>query len=95
MEFDFNKPELKYVHIPQEIIDRSENMFKKKYDIPSCIKKGHNVYDTVFGVRIPNYIDTSRPFVLIEEPFYQIIEGLDMFIAEDGTVFRVLRDEYN
>lgn len=95
MEFDFNKPELKTITVPQSILDRSESVFNKKYDIPKDIKKGHNVYDTVFGVRIPEYIDTSRPFVLLEEPFCQIIDNLDMFVAEDGTVFRVLRDEYN
>lgn len=93
MEFLFNKPEINTVTIPQYIIDRSENMFKKKYDIPSSVRKGHNVYDTVFGVRIPDYIDTNRPFVLLEVPFCKVIEGNDMFIAEDGTVFRLLRDE--
>lgn len=92
MEVFFNKPELKTITVPQSIIDRSKS-FNKKYDIPKDIKKGHNVYDTVFGVRIPDYIDTSRPFILVEEPFCQIIEGLDMFIDKDGTVFRVLRDE--
>ena len=95
MEFDLNKPELKTITVPQSIIDRSENVFNKKYDIPNDIKKGHNVYDTVFRVRIPDYIDTSKPFVLVEEPFCQIIEGNDMFVAEDGTVFRILRNEYN
>ena len=93
MELDFNKPELKTITVPQSIIDRSENVFNKKYDIPKDIQKGHNVYDTVFGVRIPDYIDTSRPFVLLEEPFCKVIDSPDMFVAEDGTVFRLLRDE--
>lgn len=93
MEFLFNKPEINTVTIPQYIIDRSENMFKKRYDNLSYVMKGHDKYDTVFGVRIPNYVDTSRPFVLIEDPFCKVIQGNDMFRAEDGTVFRLLRDE--
>ena len=92
MEVFFNKPELKTITISQSIIDISES-FKKKYDNPSYIMKGHNKYDNVFGVRLPDYIDTSKPFVLVEEPYCLILEGLDMFRAEDGTVFRILRDE--
>lgn len=93
MEFDYNKPELKTISIPQHIIDRSDSMFKKRYDNLSYVMRGRNKYDTVFNVRIPDYVDTSRPFVLLEDPFCKVIQGNDTFQAEDGTVFRLLRDE--
>ena len=93
MEFDYNKPELKTISIPQYIIDRSDSIFKKRYDNLGYVMKGRDKYDTVFNVRIPDYVDTSRPFVLLEDPICKEIQGNDVFRAEDGTVFRLLRDE--
>lgn len=91
MEFDLNKPELKIITLPQDIKDRSIGSSNKRYDAWYMIRGGEK-YDIITGVRIPSFIDTSRPFVLVEVPYCLILQSPDMFQADDGRVFRVLRD---
>ena len=91
MEFDINKPELKIITLPQDIKDRSVGTFNNRYEVWYIIRGGEK-YDIITGVRIPSYVDTSRPFVLVEDPYCLILQGNDMFQADDGRVFRVLRD---
>lgn len=93
MEIDFNRPELKLVTVPQHIIDLSESVFKKRHEQPWYVMRGRDKYDAATGVKIPRFVDTSRPFVLVEDPYCQLLYGRDMFQADDGRVFRVLRNE--
>lgn len=96
MEPVFNMPEKVTYKIPQYIIDRSKPVGWSQNEPPSeglAGVKGHVKYDPFFDVVIPEYIDTSRPFVLVDVTSSKVLQGGDTFRA-DYRVFKVMRDEY-
>lgn len=96
MEPVFNMPEKVTYKIPQYIIDRSEFIGRNRHEPPSeglAGVKGHVKYDPFFDVVIPEYIDTSRPFVLVDVTSSKLLQGGDTF-SVDYRIFKVMRDEY-